>query len=340
LLSQQLGSKAILSSVRHFLIDLSFHQASLDNLAIRILIKNIKVAHRNKRRIMEEVDWSSLHKILSDPTRRNILELLTEKEELSYTEIMALLRITNTGRLNYHLKALSVLVSKDEEGKYHLTEKGKLAANMLKTFPERVPIERKKISTAKIVAAVLLILIGIGLIFSTIALALFFVTAPASAIGTVHTEIPNRAVPKNTTIFLTSLPVQNGSDLNIDWIASDPLYIYVMNSTQYDSLLIQHGAAGQIPTNIENFTGMPTEYLNRYDSSTGTISLSLPQSQYYFFAWSSNDTILDTFMLTQRQLQPTSGSSSFESLIVFLPGGFGIILIVLAILILTRHVWR
>ncbi|MCL5067038.1 MAG: helix-turn-helix domain-containing protein [Thaumarchaeota archaeon] len=55
-------------------------------------------------------DWSSLHKLLSDTTRRSILELLAQKEEgLIYTEIMTVLRITNTGRLNYHLKALGIL---------------------------------------------------------------------------------------------------------------------------------------------------------------------------------------------------------------------------------------
>jgi DNA-binding transcriptional ArsR family regulator len=34
---------------------------------------------------MEQVDWSSLNKILSDTTRRNILELLKEKDAISYT---------------------------------------------------------------------------------------------------------------------------------------------------------------------------------------------------------------------------------------------------------------
>ena len=43
---------------------------------------------------MDEVDWSSLHKILSDSTRRSILELVSEKQELSYTDIMTLLQIT------------------------------------------------------------------------------------------------------------------------------------------------------------------------------------------------------------------------------------------------------
>jgi DNA-binding transcriptional ArsR family regulator len=69
---------------------------------------------------MEQVDWSSLHKILNDATRRNVLELLAEKDALSYTEIMALLQVTNTGRLNYHLKALGALLSKDDQGKYQL----------------------------------------------------------------------------------------------------------------------------------------------------------------------------------------------------------------------------
>jgi len=50
---------------------------------------------------LDEVDWSSLHKILSGTTRRSILELLAEKEAFGYTEIMTVLRVTNTGRLNY-----------------------------------------------------------------------------------------------------------------------------------------------------------------------------------------------------------------------------------------------
>ena len=92
---------------------------------------------------MDEVEWSSLHKILSDTTRRSVLELLSERQALSYTEIMTLLQVTNTGRLNYHLKALGNLISKDEEGKYHLTERGQLAVSLLRTFPERAPAEKR-----------------------------------------------------------------------------------------------------------------------------------------------------------------------------------------------------
>ncbi|MGD0330967.1 MAG: helix-turn-helix domain-containing protein [Nitrososphaeria archaeon] len=59
-----------------------------------------------------EIDPSSLHKIIGDMTRRNILELLAEKRVLSYTDVMSLLNITNTGRLNYHLRILGELIEK------------------------------------------------------------------------------------------------------------------------------------------------------------------------------------------------------------------------------------
>ncbi len=134
---------------------------------------------------MEEVDWSSLHKILSDTTRRNVLELLAEKEGLSYTEIMALLQITNTGRLNYHLKALGALVSKDDQGKYSLNERGKLAANMLKTFPERAPVDSlKSFVRWRLVESENLIISFIWIFVIVISLGLFWTgTAYVAGIG-------------------------------------------------------------------------------------------------------------------------------------------------------------
>ena len=103
----------------------------------------------DKYQSMEEVDWSSLHKILNDVTRRSILELLAEKEALSYTELMTLLQVTNTGRLNYHLKALGALVSKDDQGKYHLTERGQLSQSTCsRPYPEKAPVEERSSNQA------------------------------------------------------------------------------------------------------------------------------------------------------------------------------------------------
>lgn len=112
---------------------------------------------------MEEVNWAALNKILNDPTRRSILGLLSENQTLSYTEMMTILHITNTGKLNYHLKSLGALIAKNEEGKYYLTERGKLAANLLKTFPEKEQSSRYR--TARIVAATVMVLVGASLIF-------------------------------------------------------------------------------------------------------------------------------------------------------------------------------
>ncbi|MCW4000068.1 MAG: winged helix-turn-helix domain-containing protein [Candidatus Bathyarchaeota archaeon] len=77
-----------------------------------------------------------LHKALKDEKRRKILSLLKEGS-LSYTELMNELQISNTGKLNYHLKALGDRVAKNGDGRYILTDKGKYAANLLCEIKEK-----------------------------------------------------------------------------------------------------------------------------------------------------------------------------------------------------------
>jgi hypothetical protein len=79
---------------------------------------------------------ASLHKVLKDETRRRIILLLQEKGSLSYVDLMKALGITNTGKMNYHLKVLGDLLAKKEDGQYVLTEKGTLASRLLLEFPE------------------------------------------------------------------------------------------------------------------------------------------------------------------------------------------------------------
>jgi DNA-binding transcriptional ArsR family regulator len=80
---------------------------------------------------------ASLHKILKDETRRKTVLLLNEKGSLSYTQLLDALGIGSTGRLNYHLKVLGELITKNEAGQYLLTEKGKLASRLLQEFKEK-----------------------------------------------------------------------------------------------------------------------------------------------------------------------------------------------------------
>jgi len=79
---------------------------------------------------------ASLHKLLKDETRRRIILLLQEKGSLSYVDLMKALGITNTGKMNYHLKVLGNLLAKKEDGHYMLTDKGMLASRLLLEFPE------------------------------------------------------------------------------------------------------------------------------------------------------------------------------------------------------------
>ena len=89
---------------------------------------------------------TSLHKILKDETRRKIILLLNEKGSLGYTELLDTTEIGSTGLLNYHLKVLGDLLTKDEAGQYLLSEKGKLASRLLMEFPiENDQIQKKRI---------------------------------------------------------------------------------------------------------------------------------------------------------------------------------------------------
>ena len=90
---------------------------------------------------------ASLHKILKDETRRNIVLLLNEKGTMSYTELMETLGFLTTGLLNYHLKVLDDLITKNETGQYMLTEKGKLSSKLLLEFPENMENQGQRIPT-------------------------------------------------------------------------------------------------------------------------------------------------------------------------------------------------
>jgi predicted transcriptional regulator len=79
----------------------------------------------------------SLHKVLKDEKRRKIVLLLSQRGNLSYTDLMRELGISSTGKINYHLKVLNDLIEKQGDGQYILTEKGKLAVKLLDEFGER-----------------------------------------------------------------------------------------------------------------------------------------------------------------------------------------------------------
>ncbi|MDR0372502.1 MAG: winged helix-turn-helix domain-containing protein [Nitrososphaerota archaeon] len=83
------------------------------------------------------VDIESFQDVLKHPIRRKIIQALNQTPNLSYTDLMDIVEVSNTGKFNYHLKILADLIQKDESGKYTLTEKGHLAVQFLQTFKEK-----------------------------------------------------------------------------------------------------------------------------------------------------------------------------------------------------------
>ena len=69
------------------------------------------------------------------------------------------LEITNTGKLNYHLKTLNDLVAKNDQGAYMLTERGKAAAELLEKLPSQLAVSR----SLKTFDAILIGLLGLAL---------------------------------------------------------------------------------------------------------------------------------------------------------------------------------
>jgi hypothetical protein len=248
---------------------------------------------------------------------------------------MTLLQITNTGRLNYHLKALGSLISKDEGGRYHLTEQGRQAAGLLRTFPERAPPERK-LTGVKVATAVVLILIGVLLISS---FAFAFLPHTASETTSERAGIQPQALPLNTTVSLTGW-ITTVPSFSMAWSAIGPVHVYVLNQTQNDALQLSHSKGSQP---LYNFTGPPEEWSEQYYSQSENVTVTLPPGQYQFYAYSSAANYLNSFGLSQTsppQSIPGGQVSLFFYLYASVFVAIGALLIVLAVSILTHRVWR
>lgn len=159
-------------------------------------------------------DFSKANKILANSTRRLILELIRKKGEVSYVEIRKALGHINTGKLNYHLKIIDDLVTKNSiTGKYGLTLAGIAALKMLEAKDEteiynyevsqphhRVPslTPSKKTKFSALVLSISAILIVIGLILS---LFLYAPLYPNTQTKPVSVHITNYSFTINNTSF-------------------------------------------------------------------------------------------------------------------------------------------
>lgn len=79
--------------------------------------------------------WNNeIHKALAHPIRRSILECL-QNRNLSFTQLLECTHTRNHGKIGFHLRVLSELVELEPStGKYHLTDRGKLANELIRNI--------------------------------------------------------------------------------------------------------------------------------------------------------------------------------------------------------------
>jgi DNA-binding transcriptional ArsR family regulator len=95
--------------------------------------------------LTETNDYDLIFAALKNPIRRQILLLLEQKNEASFTDIQNAVGINDTGLLSYHLKELNLLIEQSARGKYHLSEIGQTSMVLFRK------VEREQERTSKIV---------------------------------------------------------------------------------------------------------------------------------------------------------------------------------------------
>jgi DNA-binding transcriptional ArsR family regulator len=198
------------------------------------------------------IDIPRLSKTLNDETRIRILRLLKEKQSRSYSDLMETLGITNTGRLNYHLKVLRDLITKDGlSGAYSLSEKGIVAIDFLDKFQTMTSGITAGVSVAPVpyesTARALRALLGLELVAILLIGVYSYLTLPAQVPlhYTLNGQLQGSA-PKGILIVIAVL-------LNI------PQGVFLILSRARYSLVNRYPFAVRIPRLASNLSQMDYE---------------------------------------------------------------------------------
>jgi len=94
-----------------------------------------------------ESEVSRIYTVLGHPLRRDIIKVLGEKQEVGFTELKSIIKVS-IGTLYYNLDLLEGFVTQEENKRYILTPKGQIAYRLLIESEEKlnslgVEIEKK-----------------------------------------------------------------------------------------------------------------------------------------------------------------------------------------------------
>ncbi len=93
---------------------------------------------------IKELKTVEFFKVLSHEIRAEIISLLHENIEMSYTEILHTLNLEE-GNLNFHLRKMKAFVELTEKKNYRLSEYGKITYSMLQEVDARLWKDAKEI---------------------------------------------------------------------------------------------------------------------------------------------------------------------------------------------------
>ena len=119
---------------------------------------------------IDEDSVSKILSVLSHPLRREILQLLSEKTECTFTDILNALEI-DTGKLSFHLRTLSPFVEQTPSGKYKLNKTGENSVRAIRdveSWADGADIQRKatELLLASFTSRAYAFLIDLGLIIA------------------------------------------------------------------------------------------------------------------------------------------------------------------------------
>lgn len=94
---------------------------------------------------VDQQNVSKILSILAHPLRRDILLIISHRGECSFTDLMNVLKV-DTGKLSFHLRALSAFMEQTQTGKYKLNKTGERAVRVIsdvESWAEVADVNRK-----------------------------------------------------------------------------------------------------------------------------------------------------------------------------------------------------
>jgi len=95
--------------------------------------------------VVSQNSVSKIISVLSHPLRREILLILSDRGDCTFTDLLNVLKV-DTGKLSFHLRTLSAFIEQTPTGKYKLSKTGENAVRVItdvESWAEVADVDRK-----------------------------------------------------------------------------------------------------------------------------------------------------------------------------------------------------